>query len=893
MVGPRRLWSRLQTLFRRNRNARQLDDEIQFHLEQQIAENLASGLNPQDARHAALRTFGNPTIIKEQTRDTWGWLWLEQIAQDLRYGLRALRKSPRFAAVAVLTLALAIGANTAIFSLINVLMLRPLPVSNPAELVELLHRFPEEPALNGFSHEAFRLLRARNHVFTGLIAATYQPFEVRANNLEPQVVPGGFVDGTFFTVLGVKPVIGRLIGPEDDQNEHPSPVAVLSWPYWKSRFNMDRQVLGKQILLEDVGVTVVGVAPRGFSGLRQQAGQDLWVPLSLQPTINRSVLGWGSLNLVGRLKEGVLFEQARAEMAVLFHSVVQAPNNNPFLRQMNFEMKPASAGLTSPLRQQFTTPLLVLMGIVSLLLLIACTNVASLLLVRGAARQHEMGVRICLGAGRFRLVRQVLTEALLLSAAGGLLGIAIAYFGASGLVRMFASGRAMPGLPVSLPLQVTPDLRVLLFTGGVVLLTGLLFGLAPAFGALKTPPVYAMRPRGQAGNSAFRRFFGKSLVVTQVALSVVLLSAAALFVGYLSNLEHLDLGFRRDHLLLVSLDAQRSGLKPAQFLEQTKILLAQLEAVPGVRSVTLSSMTPISGSAQSCYCVNVEGHEEAIGNHHILTSINHVAPNYFETYGTPLLAGRPFSREDQAGHPVAIINQAMVRDYFGDGNPLGKHLAFDLDKISYEIVGVVGDARYNEIREDTRPTIYLDVFRAGQASSQLTLRTSLDPESMAPEVRRIVNNLLKTVPVARITTMVEQVDASIVPERLIATLSGWFAALGALLAAIGLYGLLAYTVARRTNEIGVRMALGAERSAVLQMVLRDAFELACAGLAIGAPFAFWGKKVAAHLIRDLPTNSALPIVLGVVAMLVIALIAAYLPARRATRLDPMAALRYE
>jgi predicted permease len=560
---------------------------------------------------------------------------------------------------------------------------------------------------------------------------------------------------------------------------------------------------------------------------------------------------------------------------------------------MKFEMKPARAGLTSPLRQQFTTPLLVLMAIVSLLLLTACTNVASLLLVRGAARQHELGVRICLGAGRFRLVRQALTESLLLSTVGSLLGIAIAYFGASGLVRIITSRRAMPGLPVNLELRVSPDLRVLLFTGGVALLTGLLFGAAPAFRALKNVPISVFRQSGQSGKPAFRQFFGKSLVVAQVALSVVLLSAAALFVGYLSNLEHLDLGFRRDHLLLISLDATHSGLQPAQFFQLSKILLEQLEAIPGVGYATLSAMTPISGSGQSCYCINVEGHEEEMGNHHILTSINHVAPNYFETFGTSLLAGRQFSPHDQAGPRVAIINETMAHVYFGSLSPIGKHLAFDLDSKPYEIVGVVGDARYNEIREIARCTIYLDVFQDSSIPSQLSLRTSLDPEAIAPEVKRTVSATLKTVPVMRITTMVDQVDASIVPERLIATLSGWFGALGALLASSGLYGLLSYTVARRTNEIGVRMALGAERSDVMQMVLRDALKLVCGGFVIGAPLAFWAKKIAVSLIQDLPTKNAQWIIFGSVTMLAVALFAAYWPARYASRVDPMVALRYE
>jgi predicted permease len=530
------------------------------------------------------------------------------------------------------------------------------------------------------------------------------------------------------------------------------------------------------------------------------------------------------------------------------------------------------------------------MAVVALLLLIACTNVASLLLARGAARQREMALRVSLGAGRFRLVRQVLTESLLLSAAGGLLGIFLAYFGAGALVGIMTSGRFI-GRPPHIEIQILPDLQVLLFTGGIALLTGVLFGLVPAWNAFASAPAASLRDTGRAGETKFRRLFGKSLVVAQVALSVVLLSAAGLFVRHLANLEHLDLGFRRDHVLLVTLDPARSGFNDEQLSRAYQDLLARLETIPGVRSAAISAPTPISGAGASRFAT-VEGHPERPEDRRYL-SVSWVSPKCFETLGTPLLAGRDFSFEDRGRPRVAIINEAMARYYFGGGNPLGKHVTFEGDSQPYEIVGVAGNAKYYEIREAALRTIYLNTFQSPRPASTFALHTSIDPEAVGPAVRRMVRESLKTIAVARVATLADQVDASIVPERLIATLSGLFGALGSLLAAIGLYGLLTYTVARRVNEIGIRMALGATQAAISWMVLREALGMTCGGLLIGVPIAYWGKSVAASLIQDLPLKSAFPIVFGAVAMIAVAVLAAYVPARRAARVDPMEALRHE
>jgi predicted permease len=870
---------------RRRRN-RELDEEIQAHLAMAARDRMERGDTPHAAELAARREFGNRTLVQEVTREMWGWNALETLWQDVRYALRMMRRTPGFTAVATLSLALGIGANTAIFSLINALMLRMLPVRHPGQLVELLFKAPGQDHVNAFSWQNYQHYREHNHVFSGLIASSDTPFAIHGDGLEPEILHGGYVTPNYFAVLGVNPALGRLIGPEDGSAESSANVAVVSWSWWQSRFNSDRAIIGRRIITGDVPVTIVGVTPSEFVGLEPANPQDIWLPLTAHhPSYAATARYW--LKLAARLKPGVSIEQARAEMSVLFQWTIEdefKTNDDHSVRDWKMEVQPAGAGL-SHLRDQYEKPALLLMGVVALLLLVACTNVASLLLARGAARQREMALRVSLGAGRFRLLRQGLTESLLLAAAGGLLGILLAYEGTGALVRIIASGRER------IELQARPDLPVLLFTAGVALLTGVLFGLAPAWRASGCAPASSVRDTGRAGDTRLRRLFGKSLVVTQVAFSVVLLSAASLFVRHLSHLEHLDLGFQRDHVLLVDLSPANSGYDRERLSRAYQELLGRLEAIPGVRSATTCGFFPMAGVG-GMHPATVEGYQAKPGERRFLSE-NRVAPKYFATFGIPLVMGRDFSFQDQGRPRVAIVNQTLVRYFFGNGNPIGRHITFDGDSQPLEIVGVVGDAKSGDMREPALRFVYSNSFQLGSNSSEFALRTSGEPEAVAGDVRRVVRESLKTVPVARIVTMNEQLDASIVPERLMAMLSALFGALGALLATIGLYGLLSYTVARRTNEIGIRMALGATESAMSRMVLAEALGMVCAGLAIGAPMALWGKSFAASLIQGLPVKSDFPIAFGVVAMIAVALVAAYVPARRAARVEPVEALRYD
>jgi predicted permease len=878
----RRLWG----TFRKAPEDAVMDEELRLHLEMVADALQRRGLTPEDALRQARLQAGGGAQAMEQRRDQRGLPWLEDLLKDARFGARMLRRAPLVTGVMLLTLTLAIGANSAIFSLVDPLLFRDLPVRDPASLVQFTFQFPRDPPLNMFSLATYEQYRDGNHVFSDLFGLAPLTTESRTGEVP---IGAEVVTGNFFEALGVRPALGRVLMASDDQ-QGAAPVAVVSWQYWKSRFNGDPGVLGSVLDIQDTRVpapihaTVIGVAERGFSGIVVGYRPDVWISLSAVPDAMRS-RGW--LALAARLEPGASIEQARAEMRVLDRARIDAlAQRDPQWLRVVLDVTPARTGLSTPLHQQFGGSLLLLMTMVGGVLLLTCVNIGSLLLARGAARQHEMAVRASLGAGRVRIVRQVLTESLLIAAMGGALGVVGARFGATMLMRIMIAGTRSIGPPPRLDIPL--DARVLTFTAAVTVLAALLFGLMPAIAAFVSAPAPALRQSG-AAQPRSRRVFGNGLVVAQVAISLALLSVSQLSIAHLRHMRDRSLGFERNGVLLMSVNVARAQDRRA-LAALYRDVVPRLQAIPGVRSVAASGTTPIALGAASRF-LQAEGFDEPPQEKR-RAALNWVSPNYFATYETPLLAGRDFRDTDVDQPRRVIVNQALARHYFAGRDPIGRHVWLENERDPYEIVGVAADAKYQDVRAVAPPTVY--VFAPmSRGSTQLSLRTVVNPTAVAVEARRIVTEVLGPDSVRRVTTLAEQVDAAVVPERLMAILGGFFGAAGALLAAIGLYALLAYTVARRTKEIGIRMALGATRGDVTRMMLRSGLTLVAAGFVVGAPVAFWGTRFAATAIEDLSGGGVPPVATAAVAMLVVAALAAFMPARRATRVEPVIALRSE
>jgi predicted permease len=803
---------------------------------------------------------------------------------DIRYALRLMRRSPGFTAVAVLSMALGIGANTAIYSLFYTIMLRTLPVAHPEQLVELVRNSPDEFHWAGYwGWDKYEYFRDHNHVFSGVTGMSFDNLaSIRTEGSDVETLILESVPGNYFQVLGLKPIIGRLIASEDEPAQGDGDVVVVSWSYWNRHFHRDPGILGHRIYYEDKLKTIIGVAPREYAGPRVGSRTDVWMPAH------------NSLTMLARLKPAVTIQQAEAEISMLYRTL---PGVTPSRRtDSRMELVPAGTGLVH-IRDQYAKPLVLLMAVVGLLLLLACINMASLLLARSAGRQRELAVRVGLGASRSALVRQMLTESVLLSSAATLAGVVVAYFATDALVNILASSRAFEHIDV----EVHPDIQLLAFTVGIAALTGLLFGLAPAWYAARAEPVAAMRQTGKGGDTRFWRSFGKSLVIAQVALSILLVSAAGVLLGNVARLRNFDLGFHSDHVLLMTLDPERSGYRGERLAAAYQQLLARLESVPGIRSASISGCTPLEGCGSGARYVFAEGHVEPAADRK-RTAIVFAAPRYFETLGIPLVAGRDFTLRDAAGPRVAIVNEAMARRYFPRTNPIGRHFRVDRDPKTggwfgsdqpYEIVGLVGDAKAVELRDAPYPTMYFDMFQENQLMEQFALRTRGNPISLAALVQQIAHQVLPGVPVRKLTTLGDQVDSNIVPERLMATLSEYFGCLGAMLAGIGIYGLLAHAVARRTSEIGIRMALGATARDVGRLVMRDAAAMVTGGMVVGAGLVWWSRPLATSLVQDLKPYGFIPLAAAGAVILGIACVASYVPARRAARVDPMTALRHE
>jgi predicted permease len=877
----RRLWG---TLSGRRRDA-DFEEELRLHLELVAEEARRQGHSPEQAVRLARLEAGGMDQAMEAMRDQRGLPWLEDMFGDSRIAVRMMRRSPIFSAVAVLSLAIGIGANTAIFSLLNTLLLRPLPVHQPDRLVEVLSQFPGEPRTNGFSWPVYEHYRDQNHVFSDLFAMS--PAQIRIGDPSSAVpMSGEYVTGNFFAALGVTPAIGRLIGPADLE-PGADPVVVIGWQLWQDRFSASPAVLGQPLVMNGLPTTIVGVAPKPYRGIVVGFKPQFWLPLSAE----RRAAGSAAVAVMARLKPGVTIEQARAEMQILDrYRIEEMARRSPNLRKLTIDLEPARSGFAL-MRDRYATPLVTLAAIVGLMLLVACTNVAGALLARSAARHREMAVRVSVGASRWRLVRQMMTESLLLSGAGGLLGIGVAYLGVNALVGVLISGRTLVGGLGPIQLDPQLDTEALVFSIVVAVMTGLLFGLAPAWHAFKSAPGASLRVTGSAAETPARRLASQGLIVAQVALSMVLLSAAAVFINHLSNLRNVGLGFDRQSVLLMTIDPARTGHALERLSAPYRDLLTRISAIPNVQSATISAVTPIHGAGASRF-VNVPGVQEP--EDRMRTLVNWVAPKYFETFGTPLIAGRDFAFEDEGRQRVAIINQAAEKYYFGSGSALGRRFTLEGIKDQIEIVGVVADAKYLTLREPAPRSVYLNLMQESRMiAHRFSVRTSIDPSAIGGDVRRAATELFKLDPVSAMTTLADQMDAEIVPERMVAMLSGLFGILGAALAGLGLYGLLAYTVTRRTNEIGVRIALGATQGRVIAMVVKSATSMVIAGLVVGVPIAVGIRRLAAGFVAGVQIDNTLAIGVAAMMMVLVAVLSAFVPARRAALIDPATALRQD
>jgi predicted permease len=877
----------------------ELAEELRFHLDQHTADLIARGCAPDEARRQATLALGGPEQVKEECRDTRGTRWLHDLQQDLHYALRNLRASPGFTLTALLSLALGIGANTAIFSLIDTLMLKYLPVSHPEELLQVGHG--GEYFGWFFTNALWEALRDRQQVFSRVFAFGQVRFNLNQAG-EARRVQGAWVSGEYFTTLGLRPALGRLLVPADDQSRCGA-VAALSHGFWQSEFGGRGDVLGRNISLDGHPFEIVGVVQPGFSGLDVGVAADIMVPLCSERIIrgDRSWLDdrkpyW--LRVVGRSRQGFDPRRVDAGLKVIGPQALAAaipsdvgPDDLPSYSQGTFETLPAGNGLSS-VRTQYSKALFALMSAVALVLLIACANVAALLLARAELRQHEIAIRMAIGAGRGRLIRQLLTESLLLSLGGAALGILFAHWSTRVLVVS-----SLNGAGTSVSINPAIDFRVLVFTIGIALATGLLFGIAPALWGTRVNPHAAMRAN-MCGIAKGRFGMGKALATFQVALSLVLVTAAGLMAGTLHNLASLDSGFNQDHVLLVKADLGNAHYSEERLFAKFEEIRERLTTIPGVLSASFSDVTPISG-VLAWSTLEVEGFSSK-SKEDATARNNSVSRQFFTSLGTPVLAGREFDEHDVKGAPlVAIVNETLARKFFRDAILIGRYFRADNVKSRQpiQVIGVVKDSKYLDLREQALPTFYTSIaqgqlFDVFNFSTNFEVRTAGPLEGMIPGIRAAIAEVSPGA-TFEFKTLALQVAESLNRERLLATLAGFFGLLGLVVASIGLYGVMSYRVARRRNEIGIRMALGADQGRILRMVLGEISIMIAAGVAAGIAGALMAARLLASFLYGVRPNDPYTLVVATVILSIVATVAGYLPARHAARVDPMAALRHE
>jgi predicted permease len=839
---------------------------------------------------------------------------METFFQDIRYGARVLRNSPAFTVVAVLTLALGIGANTAIFTLINAVILKMLPVKNVNELVVIgdptaAHsRSHGTPRSDLYSYPLYKELRDRTSVFTGMLAAG-EVHRVRVAKQTGQSISddvlGVLVSGNYFSVLGVNALAGRTLYETDDQVRGGHPVAVISYSMWRGRFNSDPSVIGDSIRLNGYPFTIVGVMPPGFHGQVVGDVQEVWVPVAMQEQVipGRKFLedpesSW--LTVMARMKPGVTIEQAKANVNLAFRQALGSdygskvgPENLKEISKRSIDVTGGARGL-STLRGDFAKPLYLLMGIVALVLLIACVNVANLLLARATVRQKEIAVRLAMGAKPARIIRQLLTESILLSVLGGAVGLFAAFWGTRVLLGVARLNVDQTGL------QVSPDWKILLFTLAVCVVTGILFGVVPAIRALHVELNATLKNAapGAVGGGSRGFHWGKVLVASQVALSLLVLFAAGLLVRSMQNLKGLDLGYNREHILMVGIDPLSAGYDtPQKQIALERELRERLSRLPGVQQVSASEMGLFSGSE----CDTNMGAEGFI-KHEGTDDIGYcdiVAPGYFSMLRIPIVLGREITEQDTASSQrVAVINESFQKKFFPNQNPIGRKIWWDDNERrnqQIEVIGVVKDVLDKGLKEERVPQHYL-AFAQNQGAAgmlRIALRTAGDPSGLSETVRNEIKAYNSAIPVDMVRTLDRLIDNSISNEIIIAKLSSFFGILALVLASIGLYGVMSYTIAGRTRELGVRIALGAQRADVLRMVLKEAMLLVLIGIVIGVPASFASSRVIASMLYGLKSYDPIAMTTVITLLAAVGAFAGFIPARRATKVDPMVALRYE
>jgi macrolide transport system ATP-binding/permease protein len=891
------LWQELRYILRRlnrRRAVQELDEEIRTHIELETQQNIDNGMSPEPARLAARRAFGGLLIAQEDSRAMWGFASLEVLWQDLRYGFRMLRKSPGFTTVVVLSLALGVGVNTAVFSFVNAVLFKPLVgVNDPDRLVWF-----RAPA----SYPDYEDYRDQNDVFSGLFASGGRSDFSLNSDGQPERISGELVTANYFSVLGVEAALGRTFLPEEDLSLGSHPIVVISHNLWQRRFGADLNIAGKDIRLNGLSATVVGVTPKGFIGKEAAMPVDIWVPMVMYPQLRPSAASRDTneigrlndrnthwLHVVGRLKPGVSLKQAEAAMTGIAERVAEAHQSvKKDERLRAVELLSVSGGLDPRDRLEALPLAGMLMAIVGLVLLTACANVASLLLARASLRQREIALRQALGASRSRLIRQLLTEAVMLSLLGGVVGLLLASW-SSGLLLAFSRSTPIANLDISL------DYRVLAFTLLTSLLAGIIFGLAPALQTSRPDLLPAIKNDSAILVRSSRRYRLRNLfVIAQVMLSLVLLVGAGLFIRSLQNARAVNPGFNAENGLLVPIDLallRYSETKGQAFYRQ---LIEQVKTLPGVEEASLMRFVPLGLSFAQREIVIAGSNLTSTSRSQ--AGFNIVGSAYFQTMGIPLLSGREFSDQDRDGAlGVVIVNETLAQQFWPGENPIGKQVSFGSGPKDphFEIIGVASDGKYSTLGESPRPFIYQPLLQNYEGEMTLVVSTATDPAGLTEAVREKIRALDNNLPVADVKTLAEQVSFSLFPARVGAMFLGVFGLLALVLAVTGVYGVVSYTVSQRTQEIGIRIALGARSGDVFRLVIRQGMLLVIVGIVLGLAASLAVTRLVSNFLYGLSATDLITFVGVSLLLMTVALMACFLPARRATKVDPMIALRYE